>query len=151
MYCSLRCPGTVECPGAAFFFYGPVNGGFAVPGTSRKLVMTSSQLPLEISCHDVKTRLDRGDDVLLLDCRELNEFQLVRIEGARLLPMSEIAGRVGEIAEFQGRPVHVYCHHGGRSLQVASWLRQQGFPLAQSMSGGIDDWALQIEPGMKRY
>ena len=65
--------------------------------------------------------------------------------------MSEIEGRVGEIEKYRQREIVVYCHHGIRSLQVASWLRQLGFDNAQSMAGGIDRWALQIDPTLPRY
>ncbi len=65
--------------------------------------------------------------------------------------MSEIEGRVGEIENYRQREIVVYCHHGIRSLQFASWLRQLGFDNVQSMAGGIDRWALQIDPKLSRY
>jgi rhodanese-related sulfurtransferase len=45
----------------------------------------------------------------------------------------------------------VHCHHGGRSLRVAHWLREQGFANAQSMAGGIDRWSQEIDPSVPRY
>jgi rhodanese-related sulfurtransferase len=45
----------------------------------------------------------------------------------------------------------VHCHHGGRSLRVVRWLREQGFSRAQSMAGGIDQWAVDIDPSLPRY
>jgi rhodanese-related sulfurtransferase len=110
-----------------------------------------SDLPLEVSCAEVKTQLDTGNHLVLVDCREQHEFNLVAIDGAVLLPMSETPARVGELEAHRGRPILVYCHHGMRSAQVAVWLRGQGFTQAQSMSGGIDRWAVEIEPGMPRY
>jgi len=106
---------------------------------------------MEIDCASVKSKLDANENFLLLDCREQDEYDLVRIRGAKLLPMSELMVRVGELEEFKGRPVVVHCHHGGRSLRVAGWLRQQGFEQAQSMSGGIDAWAQNIDPTLARY
>jgi rhodanese-related sulfurtransferase len=47
--------------------------------------------------------------------------------------------------------VVVHCHHGGRSMQVTRWLRQQGFAKAQSMAGGIDAWAAEIDTSLPRY
>ena len=113
--------------------------------------MIDPSMPMEISCEEVKLMLDAGEDVLLLDCREQEEFDAVHIKGATLIPMSELMQRVGELAEHQTRRVAVYCHHGGRSLQVTQWLRQQGFLHVSSMAGGIDRWATAIEPRMKRY
>ena len=111
-----------------------------------------SELPLEISCHDVKARIAAADsDLLLLDCREPEEHAIVAIRDAHLLPMSEIQQRINEFAGNQQSHIVVLCHLGGRSLQVTAWLRQQGFPNVQSMAGGIDQWAVEIEPGMARY
>ncbi len=65
--------------------------------------------------------------------------------------MSELPARVGELAETLSKPLVVHCHHGGRSLRVANWLRTQGFPQAQSLAGGIDQWSLEIDPTVPRY
>jgi len=113
--------------------------------------MIQPSLPLEVSCEEVKLLLDVGDEMLLLDCRETEEHEIVKLKGATLLPMSELMDRVGEIADFQTQQVAVYCHHGGRSLQVVQWLRENGFVHATSMAGGIDRWAIVIEPSMTRY
>ncbi len=113
--------------------------------------MSAQEVPLEIDCPSVKAKLDAGDRFLFIDCRETSEYEAVRIEGATLLPMSEMAERVGELEEHRESEIIIHCHHGGRSLRVANWLRQQGFSSAQSMAGGIDVWAVEIEPGMVRY
>jgi rhodanese-related sulfurtransferase len=108
-------------------------------------------LPLEVSCQEVHGRIARGDELVLLDCREPDEHELVAIAGAVLLPMSQLIDRQGELEPLRSRHVVVYCHLGGRSLRVASWLRQQGLATAQSLAGGIDQWAVDIEPGLPRY
>ena len=82
-------------------------------------------MSIEIDCRSVHSKLDTSDDFLLLDCREQNEWDHVHIEGATLIPMSEIQNRVGELDEHRDREIVVYCHHGGRSLQVAMWLAQR--------------------------
>ena len=107
------------------------------------------ETPLEISCEDVKAKLDAGEELVLVDCREADEYAVAKIDAALLLPMSEIQQRVRELPG--DRPIVVHCHHGGRSLRVAHWLRQQGFAGAQSMSGGIDAWSQRIDPGVPRY
>jgi rhodanese-related sulfurtransferase len=107
--------------------------------------------PLEIDVQAVKRAIDAGDDLMLIDCREADEYALAKIEGSKLLPMSEIADRLGELQGYRQKRIVVHCHMGGRSLRVARWLRDQGFSQAQSMAGGIDDWSLQIDPSVPRY
>lgn len=107
--------------------------------------------PLEVDCRTVKQRLDRGDAMLLLDCREPDEHALVCIEQAQLLPMSELQERLHELEPYRDAELIVHCHHGVRSLRVAAWLRRQGFAKAYSMTGGIDHWAVEIDPNLRRY
>jgi rhodanese-related sulfurtransferase len=111
----------------------------------------SQSLSLEIDCRSVKAKLDAGEDFAFVDCREADEHALVRIEAATLIPMSQFAQRASELDALRGKPIVIHCHHGGRSMRVVQWLRQQGFAQAQSMAGGIDQWAMEIEPGMARY
>ncbi len=105
----------------------------------------------EIDCGRVQQKRRTESDMLLLDCREQPEWNLVRIEGATWIPMSEITRRVEELNDWKNRDVVVYCHHGVRSLQVAAWLEQQGFSRVRSMTGGIDAWARDIDPALPRY
>ena len=111
----------------------------------------SNALPLEIDCRGVQQKLQTGETFLLLDCREPNEHQFVSLPQAKLLPMSELAQRVGELEPHRDSEIIVHCHHGGRSLRVATWLRQQGFASARSMAGGIDRWAQEIDSSLPRY
>ena len=114
--------------------------------------MSSIPNPLEIDCHSVHARLSADDhDFLLLDCREKDEYDLVHLPQAKLLPMSELAVRVGELEAYRDKEIVVLCHHGIRSLDVAMWLRQAGFADVKSISGGIDRWAQQIDPSLPRY
>ncbi|MFV0441990.1 MAG: rhodanese-like domain-containing protein [Planctomycetaceae bacterium] len=111
----------------------------------------ATNLNAQISCVEVRQLLDNSTDMLLLDCREPDEFETACIAGAELWPMSELADRVEELAPHKGRRIVVYCHHGMRSLRVSSWLRQQGFDQSQSMAGGIDAWSQEIDPSVRRY
>ncbi len=111
----------------------------------------STPLPIEIDCATTKQRLDARDDFFFVDCREASEYETCRIAGATLLPMSELTTRVAELEPHKHREIIVHCHHGGRSLRVASWLRKNGFEQARSMAGGIDQWSLEIDPKVPRY
>ena len=114
-------------------------------------MLQPANIPLEIDCQGVKAKIDAKADFLLIDCREADEHQKVHIGMARLMPMSVIQDRVGELEPFKHKEIVVHCHHGGRSLKVTHWLRSQGFANVQSMAGGIDQWAVDIDPGLARY
>ena len=109
------------------------------------------ELPLEIDCRTVKQKLDAKADMLLVDCRERDEHDIASIARAVLLPMSEIADRLRELESHRQCHIVVHCHHGGRSLRVTRWLRQQGFAQVQNMAGGIDQWSQEIDPSVPRY
>ena len=125
---------------------------FNLPYESHPRMTDHSETPpLEIEPQSVKTLLDAGENFLLLDCREADEHALVHISQAQLLPMSELAARHTELEPYRDACIVVHCHHGGRSLQVVEWLRQQGYANAQSMAGGIDRWAQEIDATLPRY
>ncbi len=109
------------------------------------------ELPLEITCETVHARLAAADGLVLIDCRETDEHATARIAAAQLVPMSQLEQLVGELEHLRDCEIAVHCHHGGRSLRVARWLREQGFPRTQSMAGGIDRWSQAIDPSVPRY
>jgi rhodanese-related sulfurtransferase len=111
---------------------------------------------MEIDVHTAKLWKDSGHDeaerpVSWIDCREPEEYALARIEGAQLWPLSQWPPSEEELRLLEGRRAIVYCHHGVRSLRVASWLRQSGFQDAVSMRGGIDAWSSEIDPEVPQY
>lgn len=104
---------------------------------------------LEISPRQLKERLDRGENILLVDVREPHEYAICQIEGAKLIPMGSIPANLQKLDADED--VVCYCHHGMRSLDVANWLRAQGIKSAKSMAGGIDRWSIEIDPAVPRY
>lgn len=111
----------------------------------------AEQCPLEIDVLAVKSMMDSDANFLLLDCRRTDEYEVARIEQAQLIPMDELSQRLDELEDHRDRQIVVHCHHGGRSLMVARWLREQGFPRAQSMAGGIEAWSVLVDPECPRY
>jgi rhodanese-related sulfurtransferase len=108
-------------------------------------------VPLEMDCRSVKSWIDSGKSFLFLDCRETDECAVSRIAGTSSIPMSEITHRIVELEPYRDSPIIVHCHHGGRSMRVTNWLRQQGFAQVTNMSGGIDEWSQSIDPSVPRY
>lgn len=112
---------------------------------------TDQSYPIEISVDEVKKLLDAGEDFLLIDCREQNEYDHCRIDGSSLIPMNQTPERLTELEPHREKRIIVHCHHGGRSMQVTQYLRQQGFENTQNMDGGIDAWSIKIDPAIARY
>jgi rhodanese-related sulfurtransferase len=86
---------------------------------------------------------------LLLDVREPWEYEKARIEGAQLLPMREVPGRLAELE--QERDLVAICHHGGRSQQVALFLEKAGFKKIHNLVGGVDAWSRTVDPTVPLY
>ena len=86
---------------------------------------------------------------LLLDVREPWEHEKARIADSQLLPMGEIQARLAEVDD--GREVVAICHHGGRSMQVATYLEKNGFPRVHNLAGGIDAWSRTVDPSVPLY
>lgn len=107
---------------------------------------------MEILASDLKARLDKGDSLTLLDCREDYENALCRIEPSVWIPMNTIPSELQRVeAMADEKLIVVYCHHGVRSLTVTSWLRRQGVENVVSLAGGIDRWSMEIDPAVPRY
>ena len=104
----------------------------------------------EIDPESVHRMSKGGERFTLLDVREPWEFDAARIEGAKLMPMGDVASRAHQELDPEDHIV-VYCHHGVRSMNVTAWLRQQGFEKAQSMAGGIDAWSRKVDAKVQVY
>jgi len=109
-----------------------------------------ASLSFEITPQDVKQRIDLGEELRLIDVRELFEVRQASIAGAEVIPMREVPTAVAAL-EDEEKPIIVFCHHGMRSLQVVGWLREHGVENCLSMAGGIDRWSLEIDPRVPRY
>ena len=91
----------------------------------------------------------KGEDVKIVDLREAWEREICALADSIAIPLEELPARVGELPEAE--TLVLLCHHGVRSLQAAMWLKGQGFENVVSLRGGIDAWASEVEPGMRRY
>jgi molybdopterin/thiamine biosynthesis adenylyltransferase/rhodanese-related sulfurtransferase len=102
----------------------------------------------EVGASDLFGRLAGSDGPLVVDVREPWEWEIAHIEGSRLVPLGELADRLREL-DPRAEIVTV-CHKGQRSLMAQQLLQGAGFQ-ARSLTGGIDAWAAEVEPGMARY
>ncbi len=97
---------------------------------------------------EVKQQLERGE-IHLIDVREPAEAAQSRIEGAELYPMSQAAAWINDLP--RDKPLVIHCHHGGRSLQIASALLSRGYGDVRNMDGGIEEWSQTVDPQVPRY
>lgn len=102
----------------------------------------------DVRVEQLKTRLDAGDDFVLLDVREADEREFASI-GGTFIPLSEFGTRYKELDPE--KEVIVYCHHGGRSYSAGSYLVEKGFKNVSNLTGGIDAWSVKIDKAVKRY
>src|SRR6266702_813812 len=102
-----------------------------------------------ISVHELKRKMDAREAFELIDVREPFEYEIARIDGAKLIPLAEIAERTEELQREQ--PIVVHCHSGTRSAQAVRLLQQRGFSNVYNLEGGIDAWSDQIDPSVPKY
>ncbi len=110
----------------------------------------SDSLP-QLSAQELKSRLDAGEPIRLLDVREPFEWDIANLgeEGAELIPMGALGPRLGELDPH--KDLVVYCHSGIRSASVVRHLRATGFTRVWNLAGGITSWAEQVDPSMRVY
>jgi len=118
-------------------------------GRIKKLVDESQSCSVvQLSPLELKKRLDNGEEVFLLDVRESVEYEIAHLK-AHLIPLNELVERVGELDAK--KEIVVYCHHGIRSSMAAQFLLENGFKNVKNLTGGIDEWAEQVDLEMERY
>jgi sulfur-carrier protein adenylyltransferase/sulfurtransferase len=102
----------------------------------------------EISPRELKSRLDRGDDLFILDVREPHEYQICNLNG-KLIPLGELPQRVHELDSSQEIVAH--CRSGKRSAEAVDFLRKAGFRKISNLKGGILAWSDEVDPSVPRY
>jgi len=105
------------------------------------------QVP-EITPRELKSRLDRGDDLFILDVREPHEFQICNLNG-HLIPLGELPRRVHELDS--SREIVAHCRSGKRSAEAVDFLRKTGFRKILNLKGGILAWSDEVDPSVPKY
>jgi sulfur-carrier protein adenylyltransferase/sulfurtransferase len=105
------------------------------------------QVP-EITPRDLKSRLDRGDDLFILDVREPHEFQICNLNG-HLIPLGELPHHLHELDS--SREIVAHCRSGKRSAEAVDFLRKAGFRKIVNLKGGILAWSDEVDPSVPKY
>ena len=118
-------------------------------GLTRGAEAAAEHSEYDLGPAEVKRFLEQEKHAVLLDVREPHEYEIVRIEGSTLIPLSELHLRTNELDTAE--TIVTYCHHGQRSLQAIKTLEHFGFKKLKHLRGGIDAWAAEVDSEMARY
>ncbi len=118
-----------------------------IPHQEEKPVTAANEW--EIDPEEVKAKMDRGDEFLLIDVREPHEYQICRIPNSKLIPLGELPKRVNELDTAQEIVAH--CKSGMRSGRAVEFLKQAGFRKVKNMRGGILAWSDKVDPTVPKY
>ncbi|MEO6308605.1 MAG: rhodanese-like domain-containing protein [Nitrospiraceae bacterium] len=102
-----------------------------------------------ISPKELKSRLDKGDQLVLVDVREEWEYSLAKLEGSILIPLGTLPQSLARLT--RDSEIIAICHHGMRSADATNFLLQQGFSNVKNLVGGIDAWSIQVDGAIPRY
>lgn len=139
------CPVCSDSPSIT----GPVDYEILCGTPDSKNAMNNSEALPEISVEELKSRLDRGDNFVLLDVREPFELEIAGLPGAVHIPLGEIPGRLGEL-DPEAETL-ILCKSGGRSANALEFLRDAGFRKLWNVEGGINAWSRRIDPAVPLY
>jgi adenylyltransferase/sulfurtransferase len=103
----------------------------------------------ELEPTEVKAMLDAGHDFLLIDVREVHEYQIASIPSAKLIPLGQLPQRLSEIPREAAIVVH--CKSGMRSAKAVDLLKQSGYSNVRNMKGGILAWSDKVDPTVPKY
>lgn len=95
-----------------------------------------------LSIPELKQRVDNGENILVLDVRNTEDFvgEQGHIANAVNIPLEELSNRLVELAAYEEQPVALVCRTDRRSAQAAKILSQQGFADVHVVKGGMTDW-----------
>ena len=130
----------------AMWVFGPGRVQPAVPQAT--LAPAPNVTVPEIEPRELKARLDRGDDLFILDVREPHEYQICNL-GGKLIPLGELPRRYQELDPAQETVVH--CRSGVRSAKAVDLLLKSGFTNVANLAGGVLAWADRVDPTMPKY
>ena len=104
----------------------------------------------QMSVEELKARMNAGTTPFILDVREPHEYNIVNL-GAHLIPLGQVADRVGDIPVAKDAEIVVHCKGGGRSQKASVALKAAGFTNVSNLAGGIDAWADRIDRSLPKY
>jgi sulfur-carrier protein adenylyltransferase/sulfurtransferase len=104
-----------------------------------------------ITASELKDMLDRGDNIFLVDVREPNEYEIVSIPGATLIPKDQFLTGAALEQMPQDKQIVLHCKSGARSAEALAVVKNAGFSDAVHVGGGVLAWVNQVDPSLPTY
>jgi sulfur-carrier protein adenylyltransferase/sulfurtransferase len=104
-----------------------------------------------ITARDLKTMMDNGDNIFVVDVREPNEYEIVSIPGATLIPKGEFISGAALEKLPQDKRIVLHCKSGARSAEALAVVKDAGFADAVHVGGGVLAWVNQVDPSLPTY
>jgi rhodanese-related sulfurtransferase len=98
---------------------------------------------MDIDIFELKQKMERGDDFLLLDVREQHEFREFNL-GGKLIPLGYIPLSMVELEPFRNQEIVVHCRVGSRSKVAQTLLLRAGFQQVRNLKGGVVAWVREF-------
>ncbi len=107
--------------------------------------------PGNCTVEELARRRQQGEAPAVLDVRNDEELALASIGDVIHIPMPEVPERIAELDSWRDQELVIMCHHGMRSMRVATWLCENGFSNIRNLQGGIHAWSLQVDDTVPVY
>jgi len=105
----------------------------------------------QMTVTELKRKRDAGEKFFLLDVREPYEYEISKIKGSTLVPLGDVAAKLGELSSHKDEEVIIHCRSGARSQTAALQLKEAGFKNVSNVAGGINAWATEIDKTLPTY
>ncbi len=112
---------------------------------------SAEQAVPEVTVHDLKAHRDLGETPFVLDVRKPFEAEIASLGADQLIPVEELADRLGEVQARRDQEIVVHCRSGVRSARAVRLLHEAGFTRAVNLQGGILAWSDEIDPSVLKY
>jgi rhodanese-related sulfurtransferase len=103
----------------------------------------------EMTVQELSGCMAANDDILVIDVREPEEYEICSIQGSKLIPLSSLPQHAVDLPK--DKLLVMQCHHGRRSAQAVQYLLQNGHTNVVNLTGGIHAWTIEIDPTLKTY
>lgn len=104
---------------------------------------------MDITVKELKTRLDQGENLVMIDVREPQEWAVQHLDQVKKIALGELPAKLPDLADLKDQEIVMICRSGNRSGRATQFLIQNGFPNARNLAGGMIAWKKEIDPSFQ--